>query len=99
MLESLNEAVHKTKDAANREKGALAKKLGEMGIEVPLVDVEIRVRVVDLSRFSDILTLGSLYIVVHRSFRAPQDGCRWERRSLLCCEGRQPDFLRVRLPS
>ncbi|KAJ2928517.1 hypothetical protein H1R20_g8582, partial [Candolleomyces eurysporus] len=42
MLESLNDAVHKTKEAANREKGALTRKLGEMGIEVPLVDVEIQ---------------------------------------------------------
>ncbi|KAJ2918878.1 hypothetical protein MD484_g1514, partial [Candolleomyces efflorescens] len=42
VLESLNEAVHKTKEAANKERGALTRKLGEMGIEVPLIDVEIQ---------------------------------------------------------
>ena len=52
VLESLNEAVHKTKEAANKERGALTRKLGEMGIEVPLIDVEIQVRFFPSLRYS-----------------------------------------------
>lgn len=64
MLESLNEAVHKTKAAANKEKGALTKKLGEMGIEVPLIDVEIQVRFVFQSSLLERkLTLESVCII------------------------------------
>ncbi|KAJ3524484.1 hypothetical protein NMY22_g10978 [Coprinellus aureogranulatus] len=42
MLESLNDAVNKGKEKAKGEKADLERKLSELGIEVPLVDVEIK---------------------------------------------------------
>lgn len=41
MIESLNDTIHKTKDKAEERKVSIEKRLGELGIEVPLMDVEI----------------------------------------------------------
>ena len=43
MLESLNDAVNKGREKANQGKGNLERKLNELGIQIPLVDVEIKV--------------------------------------------------------
>jgi len=46
VLETLGDAVQKAKDHANEKglsKSTIASKLAGMGIEVPLVDVEIKV--------------------------------------------------------
>jgi hypothetical protein len=43
MLESLNDAVNKGRERASQGKGNLERKLNELGIQIPLVDVEIKV--------------------------------------------------------
>jgi hypothetical protein len=43
ILEKVGDAVHNAKDTAHEEKSSLTKKIGDLGLPIPYVDLSIQV--------------------------------------------------------